>query len=181
MKIGLLIFLVCAAAVWIYLGLRPGHAPAPGQPAPEFELPDQNGIVRSLADSSGRWRVLYFYPKDDTPGCTEEACRFRDDFAALNALGAVVIGISTDTPASHARFAGKYRLPFYLLADRSGAITHAYGALMNFRLLKLARRYTFIVDPSGRIAKVYRAVDPASHSRQVIEELRRLSGLPQTG
>ena len=181
MKLVILIFLVGAAAVWIYLGLRPGHPPQPGQAAPEFELPDQNGIVRSLADFSGRWRVLYFYPKDNTPGCTEEACRFRDDFAALNALGAVVIGISMDTPASHARFAGKYQLPFYLLADKSGDITRAYGAMMNFGLIRLGRRYTYIIDPTGRIAKVYQAVDPASHSREVIGELRKLTGLPQTG
>ncbi|HYP68645.1 MAG TPA: peroxiredoxin [Thiobacillaceae bacterium] len=175
MKIALLILLVGALAVWIYLGLRPGHIPQPGQLAPEFQLPDQNKIMRSLADFSGRWRVLYFYPKDDTPGCTQEACRFRDDFAALSALGAVVIGISVDTPASHARFAGKYQLPFYLLADETGAATRAYGALMNFGLLRMARRYTFIIDPAGRIAKVYAAVDPASHSREVIGELRRLT------
>ncbi len=181
MKIVLLIFLVGAAAVWIYLGLRPGHSPEPGQAAPEFKLRDQNGIVRSLADFSGRWRVLYFYPKDDTPGCTEEACRFRDDFAALNALGAVVIGISLDTPASHARFAGKYQLPFYLLADETGAVTRAYGALMNFGLVRMARRYTFIINPAGQIAKVYRAVDPAGHSQEVIGELRRFIKMPQTG
>lgn len=181
MKLVLLILLVGAAAAWIYLGLRPSHVPEPGQVAPEFKLPDQNGILRTLADFSGRWRVLYFYPKDDTPGCTLEACRFRDDFAALNALGAVVIGISVDTPASHARFAGKYELPFYLLADENGAITRAYGALMNFGLAKLARRYTFIIDPAGRIAKVYRAVDPASHSREVIGELQMLMKRPATG
>ena len=181
MKLVLLTLLVGAAVVWIYLGLRPGHSPEPGEAAPEFELPDQNGIVRSLAEFSGHWRVLYFYPKDDTPGCTEEACRFRDDFAALNALGAVVIGISMDTPASHARFAGKYQLPFYLLADKNGAITRAYGALMKFGLIRLARRYTFIIDPTGRIAKAYQSVDPASHSREVIGELRKLTELPQTG
>jgi len=178
MKIALLTLLVGIAAVWIYLGMRPGHSPQPGQIAPEFQLPDQNKIMRSLADFSGRWRVLYFYPKDDTPGCTQEACRFRDDFAALNALGAVVIGISMDTSASHAR---KYQLPFYLLADETGAITRAYGALMNIGLLRMARRYTFIIDPAGRIAKVYLAVDPASHSRDVIGELHKLIEMPKKG
>jgi peroxiredoxin Q/BCP len=181
MKIALLILLVGAAAVWIYLGLRPGLSPQPGQPAPEFRLPDQNGAMRSLADFSGRWRVLYFYPKDDTPGCTQEACRFRDDFAALNALGAVVIGISMDTPASHAHFAGKYQLPFYLLADETGTVTRAYGALMKIGLLRMARRHTFIIDPAGRIAKVYLAVNPASHSREVIGELHRLMEMPKAG
>ena len=181
MKIALLILVVGAAAVWIYLGLRGGRTPRLGQPAPQFQLPDQNSVKRSLTDFSGRWRVLYFYPKDDTPGCTQEACQFRDDFSALNEMGAVVIGISVDTPASHAHFAGKYQLPFYLLADESGAVAQAYGALMNFGLLRMARRYTFIIDPAGRIAKVNLAVNPANHSREVIAELRRLMSTPGTG
>ena len=96
-------------------------------------------------------------------------------------LGAVVIGISMDTPASHARFAGKYQLPFYLLADETGAVTRAYGALMKIGLLRMARRHTFIIDPAGRIAKVYLAVNPASHSREVIGELHRLMEMPKAG
>lgn len=172
MKFLLLIVLAVAIALLAWRGLRPGHPPQPGQVAPDFKLPDQTGAMRSLSGFSGHWRVLYFYPRDDTPGCTREACGFRDDFAALKALGAEVIGISLDPAASHARFAGKYRLPFYLLADESGKTVRDYGALMDFGLVRLARRYTFLIDPQGRIVNTYLSVDPARHSGEVIEDIR---------
>jgi peroxiredoxin Q/BCP len=179
MKFLLLIALIAAFALLAYRGLRSGHPPQPGQIAPDFKLPDQAGVMRSLSDFSGRWRVLYFYPKDDTPACTQEACHFRDDLAALKALGAEVIGISLDSPSSHARFAGKYQLPFHLLADESGNTARAYGALMDFGLLRMAKRYTFLIDPDGRIAVSYLSVNTADHSKKVIEDLQSRIKMPQ--
>ena len=117
--------------------------------------------------------VLYFYPKDDTPGCTEEACKFRDDFFALGQMGAQVVGVSLDDSASHAQFAKKYSLPFPLLADPSGAATRSYGALAQGS--RYARRYTFLIDPAGKVAKVYTSVETSRHSAEVIEDLKRLS------
>jgi len=179
MKIVLLIALIGALALLAYRGLRSGHPPQPGQIAPDFKLPDQAGVMRSLSDFSGRWRVLYFYPKDDTPGCTQEACHFRDDFAALKGLGAEVIGISLDSPSSHARFAGKYQLPFPILSDKSGETARSYGALMDFGIVRLARRYTFLIDPQGRIAASYLSVDTANHSKKVIEDLQYRTKTPK--
>ncbi|MGA7178729.1 MAG: peroxiredoxin [Thiobacillaceae bacterium] len=179
MKLFLLLVLLGALALIAYRGLRSGHPPRPGQIAPDFKLPDQTGAMRSLADFSGRWKVLYFYPKDDTPGCTQEACHFRDDFAALRALGAEVVAISLDSPSSHFRFAGKYQLPFPILADESGDTTRAYGALMDFGFIRFAKRYTFLIDPDGRIAVSYLSVDTANHSREVLEDLQSRVNMPK--
>ncbi|MFA6314718.1 MAG: peroxiredoxin [Sterolibacterium sp.] len=154
-----------------------GHAaplPATGSVAPEFSLPDQNGKTWRLADLRGRWVVLYFYPKDDTPGCTEEACQFRDDLAALQALDAQILGVSVDDSASHAAFAKKHSLQFPLLADADGRVADAYGALTDWKLLKLAKRYTFLIDPQGRLAKVYLKVDTSRHSAEIIADLKLL-------
>lgn len=147
--------------------------PATGASAPGFSLADQAGKLRTLAEFRGKWVVLYFYPKDDTPGCTEEACKFRDDIFALEQMGAQVIGVSLDDSASHARFAKKYSLPFPLLADPSGAVTRSYGALPEG--VRHARRYTFLIDPGGKVAKVYTTVETSRHSVEVIEDLKRLS------
>lgn len=156
---------------------RFGHAaelPAVGAPAPPFELPDQSGKVRTLAEFRGQWVVLYFYPKDDTPGCTQEACAFRDDVRTLTALGAQVVGVSVDDTASHAEFAAKHQLPFPLLADRGGAVATRYGSLRNLGVIRFAKRHTFLIDPQGRVAKQYLDVDPARHSQEIIDDLRRL-------
>jgi peroxiredoxin Q/BCP len=147
--------------------------PAAGALAPAFSLEDQSGKPRSLADFRGKWVVLYFYPKDDTPGCTEEACNFRDDIFALEQMGAQVLGVSLDDSASHARFAKKHGLPFPLLADPSGAVTRSYGALTEGS--RYARRYTFLIDPAGKVAKVYTSVETSRHSAEVIADLKRLS------
>ena len=147
--------------------------PATGAPAPAFSLADQSGKTRTLAEFRGNWVVLYFYPRDDTPGCTEEACKFRDDIFALGQLGAQVIGVSLDDSASHAQFAKKYSLPFPLLADPSGAVTRSYGALPEGS--RYARRYTFLIDPAGKVAKVYTSVETSRHSAEVIDDLTRLS------
>jgi peroxiredoxin Q/BCP len=147
--------------------------PAAGAQAPAFSLPDQTGKPRSLAEFRSRWVVLYFYPKDDTPGCTEEACNFRDDIFALEQMGAQVVGVSLDDSASHARFAKKHGLPFPLLADPSGTVTRSYGALTEGS--QYARRYTFLIDPAGKVAKVYTSVETSRHSAEVIADLKRLS------
>jgi len=163
------------AAAALLLGLSCAWAalPAAGALAPAFSLADQAGKARTLAEFRGKWVVLYFYPKDDTPGCTEEACKFRDDIFALGQLGAQVIGVSLDDSASHAQFAKKYSLPFPLLADPSGAVTRSYGALPEGS--RYARRYTFLIDPAGKVAKVYTSVETSRHSVEVIEDLKRLS------
>ena len=144
-----------------------------GAQAPEFSLADQSGKTRSLAEFRGKWVVLYFYPKDDTPGCTEEACNFRDDIFALEQMGAQVVGVSLDDSASHAQFAKKYSLPFPLLADPTGGVTRSYGALPEGS--RYARRYTFLISPVGKVAKVYTSVETSRHSVEVIEDLKRLS------
>lgn len=176
MKI-LVIFLVVLAVVALWMRLA-GAADLPqvGQPAPPFSLPDQTGKVHTLTEKKGGWVVLYFYPKDDTPGCTQEACEFRDDLHKLTALGAQVLGVSVDDSASHAEFAKKYHLPFPLLADKDGAVAARYGALMNLGLIKFARRYTFLIDPQGKIAKTYLKVDTSRHSKEIIDDLTRLKG-----
>lgn len=145
-----------------------------GQAAPDFVLPDQDGKTRQLADWRGKWLVLYFYPKNDTPGCTTEACNFRDDWLLLQELGAAVVGLSVDTSASHAAFAQKYKLPFPLLADAKGEVAARYGALSDWLVYKFAKRQTFIVDPQGRIARIYRSVDSDKHSAEIVADLRQL-------
>src|SRR3990172_5285488 len=141
-----------AAALLLGLSCAWAVLPATGAPAPAFSLADQAGKTRTLAEFRGKWVVLYFYPKDDTPGCTEEACNFRDDIFALSRMDAQVIGVSLDDSASHAQFAKKYSLPFPLLADPSGAVTDSYGALPQGG--RYAKRYTFLFDPAGKVAKV---------------------------
>ena len=145
-----------------------------GDPAPGFTLEDQDGSQRALEDYRGRWVVLYFYPRDDTPGCTTEACRFRDDVHRLRDLGVTVLGVSLDDTVSHQAFAEKYHLPFPLLSDPKGRVAKAYGSLFGLGPLRFARRHTFLIDPQGRIAKIYRDVDPKTHSEEVIADLKAL-------
>lgn len=165
------------ASVVLPAGLAQAAVPEAGQPAPDFALPDQQGKTRKLADWRGKWLVLYFYPKNDTPGCTEEACTFRDDWLQLQALGAEVVGISVDSSASHAAFAQKYKLPFPLLADEKGEVAARYGTLSDWLVFKYARRYTFVIDPQGRLAKAYRSVDTAKHSAEIVADLKQLQRL----
>ena len=152
------------------------EVPAIGAAAPGFSLPDQNGATRRLAEWRGRWVVLYFYPKDDTPGCTTEACSFRDDISLLTELGAQVVGISVDDTVSHKAFAEKYHLPFPLLSDATTEVARQYGALSDWLVVKVAKRYTFLVDPAGRIAKVYLSVDASRHSKEIVADLKALQG-----
>lgn len=146
----------------------------PGQHAPAFKLQDQNGHWRSPADYRGSWLVVYFYPKDFTPGCTTEVCSFRDDITRLRQAGAKVIGISLDDVDSHARFAEKYHVPFPLLADMHHEASIAYGVLAASGDDRYARRTTFLIDPQGRIARIYRNVVPEINSRQVLADLAAL-------
>jgi peroxiredoxin Q/BCP len=175
MKFALIALLVFAGLLWLRAS-QAGDVPLAGKPAPAFQLPDQNGKTHALSEYQGRWVVLYFYPKDDTPGCTQEACAFRDDLHKLTALGAQVIGVSVDDTGSHAEFAKKYHLPFPLLADKGGKTAEQYGALLNLGLVKFARRYTFLIDPQGKIAKPYLKVDTSRHSQEIIDDLTRLKG-----
>lgn len=142
-----------------------------GTPAPDFRLTDQNGETHSLADYRGRWLVVYFYPRDDTPGCTREACAFRDDVRQLRRMQVALLGISLDSIESHRKFAEKYGLPFPLLADADGAVSAAYGALWSLGPLRFARRHSFIIDPQGRVAHIYRSVNAGEHSDEVIRDL----------
>lgn len=148
--------------------------PQAGQAAPDFTLPDQQGRPRRLDEWRGAWLALYFYPKDDTPGCTEQACTLRDEWLQLQALGAQVVGVSVDSSASHAAFAQKYKLPFPLLADEKGEVAARYGVLSNWGVIRFARRRTFLIDPQGRVARVYTEVDTARHAAELLADLRRL-------
>lgn len=150
----------------------------PGEPAPDFVLPDAQGDLRHLADFRGGWLLLYFYPRDDTPGCTKEACAFRDGYLELRQLGVQVVGISTDDSASHRAFTDKHRLPFPLLSDEDGAVAGRYGALWSFGPIRFAKRHSFLIDAAGNIAQIYRSVDSDTHYRQVLEDLTKVVDKP---
>jgi len=140
-----------------------------GNKAPNFSLQDQNNLTHTLSDYEGQWIVLYFYPKDDTPGCTTQACDFRDAVKRIIASKAVLFGLSLDSVRSHKLFAEKYNLPFSLLADETGEVSELYDSLSSF--FKVANRNTFIVDPEGNIAKIYLSVNPKTHSEMVLNDL----------
>jgi peroxiredoxin Q/BCP len=160
--------------LWRLSAFSKRKEPGVGEPAPDFSLPDQDGRTRGLAEFRGKWLALYFYPRDDTPGCTKQACAFRDDWNKLAALGAQVAGVSVDDVESHLDFAKEYKLPFPLLADKGGAVAARYGSLRDLGLIKFARRNTFLIDPQGSIAKVYIPASASGNSREVIEDLQRL-------
>jgi len=149
--------------------------PKVGVEAPAFTLPDQDGKEHSLADYRGKWVLLYFYPKDDTPGCTIEACTIRDQFEDFATIGAIVLGVSTDAVASHKKFAEKFELPFTLLADVNKTVVGMYGVFGEKKMMGRAfmgvRRASFLIDPSGKIAKVYENVKPEAHAAEVIADL----------
>lgn len=148
--------------------------PAVGQAAPDFRLQDQKGDWHTLAAERGKWVVLYFYPKDFTPGCTTEVCAFRDDIIELRKAGADVFGVSLDDVKSHAEFAEKYKVPFRLLSDADSSVAQAYGVLTSKLGMKYARRETFLIDPQGKVAKRYANVDPKENSKQVLADLAAL-------
>src|SRR5260370_16330886 len=149
-------------------------APGAGSAAPDFTLPSQESASVSLKDFRGSWVVLYFYPKDQTPGCTREAHNFQADQSKYSARHAVVLGVSVDSVDSHKKFCAKEGLNFKLLADRDGKVSSAYGSLTNLGVAKFAKRNTFLIDPSGKVAKTYTGVDPARHSEEVLAALDQM-------
>lgn len=149
-----------------------------GQKAPDFKLPDENGKLHKLSDYRGKTVVLYFYPADDTPGCTQEACNFRDDYLKYRAAGAVILGVSPDDEESHEKFKEKFSLPFPLLADVGHKVCEKYGvwALKSMFGKKYwgVVRSTFIIDPDGKLAEIYRKVSVPQHSQVVLETIRQM-------
>lgn len=155
--------------------------PTEGMSAPDFTLPDQEGVPHALSSYQGKWVLLYFYPKDDTPGCTVEACMLRDEFQDFEKIQAVVLGVSTDSVASHKKFALKYELPFTLLADENKEVVGMYGVFGEKKFMGRTymgtERTSFLIDPSGNIAKVYGKVKPEIHAAEVLADLKALGGL----
>lgn len=154
--------------------------PAPHKPAPELGLPDQDGHTHSLKDYRGQWLLLYFYPKDDTPGCTVEACTLRDAFPDFSKLDLNIIGVSADSTDRHARFAAKHNLPFPLLSDPEHVVLERYGVwqekkLMGHTYMGIART-SFLINPQGNIEKVYEQVRPAAHAAEVLADVSALRG-----
>jgi len=149
-----------------------------GKKAPAFNLPDQDGKKHRLSEYAGKWVLVYFYPKDNTSGCTKEACAIRDDWSGFKKLGAVVLGVSKDSVKSHSNFADKHSLPFTLLSDESTKMIEKYGAWQKKKMA--GREYmgivriSYLVDPKGKIAKVYPKVKPPEHSAEVLADLKEL-------
>ena len=148
--------------------------PSVGQSAPTFALPSQDGSQIALQSFRGKWVVLYFYPKDMTSGCTIEAHNFQRDLAKFEAADAVILGVSVDTPDSHKKFCTKEGLTFRLLADPEHKVVKAYGSLGHFATFTIANRNTFLIDPQGKIVKVWTKVDPSRHSEEVLAALAEL-------
>ena len=154
-----------------------GSPPQVGTAAPEFTLPSQDGQQVSLKGYSGKWVVLYFYPKNFTSGCTIEAHNFQRDQAQYSKKNAVVLGVRVDNVDSHKKFCAKEGLNFKLLADSDHKVSDEYGSLMNLGITQIAKRNTFIIDPTGKIARVYTGVDPNKHSQEVLvalDEVRKV-------
>lgn len=150
-----------------------------GNPAPEFELLDENEQPVRLSHFRGKQVVLYFYPKDDTPGCTKEACGFRDDYAVYRENGIIILGVSPDSPRSHAKFKEKYQLPFSLLSDPNKEVIRAYGVWGKKKFMgreyEGVLRTTFLIDGDGRIVKVFENVKPEGHSAEILSAFQNLN------
>ena len=172
----LVLFLVVIAVLVVLVPrlLSRSAAPSEGSVAPDFTLPSQEGSFVSLKDYRGKWVVLYFYPKDQTPGCSREAHNFQVDQPKYAERKAAVLGVSVDSVDSHKKFCTKEGFSFKLLADAEHKVTAAYGSLTNFGVVKFAARNTFLIDPAGKIAKTYSGVNPSSHSAEVLAELDAL-------
>ncbi len=152
-----------------------------GDSAPNFSLSDQNGELHSLAQQKGKWTLVYFYPKDDTPGCTQEACTIRDGWQQFKKAGLTVFGISTDSVKSHKKFAEKYELPFPILADENKQVVKAFGVwgpkkFMGREFLG-TKRWSFLIDSDGKIQKIYENVKPSEHADEVLEDLEAMKCL----
>ena len=161
---------------WLASASADGTAPAVGSAAPEFKLQDQNGKWHELKDYRGKWVALYFYPKDQTPGCTAQACEFRDNIFAFRDANAQILGISVDDVESHKKFSEKHGLPFPILADATKETTKKYGVLKTYLgTMELAKRDTFLIDPQGKVVKHYADVDPKADSKNVLADIKALS------
>ena len=174
LRIILLVLVVIVAVLVVPRLLSRSVKPAEGANAPDFTLPSQEGTPITLKDYRGKWVVLYFYPKDQTPGCSREAHNFQVDQPKYAERDAVVLGVSLDSVESHKKFCTKEGLNFKLLADTDHKVTAAYGSLTNLGVVKFAARNTFLIDPAGKIAKTYTSVNPTSHSAEVLSELDAL-------
>jgi thioredoxin-dependent peroxiredoxin len=172
-RIGLAALVVIAAVLFFLLRSRSATPPT-GSSAPDFTLPSQEGSLVSLKDYRGKWVVLYFYPKDETAGCSREAHNFQVDQAKYAERNAVVLGVSVDSVESHRKFCEKEGLNFKLLADTAHKVSDAYGSLSNFGIVKFSSRHTFLIDPNGNVAKVYTTVNPFAHSQEVLAGLDAL-------
>lgn len=150
--------------------------PAVGSVAPKFSLLDQDGVEHALKSYLGKWVLIYFYPKDDTPGCTKQACALRDADPDFQKLDAIVLGISCDSVKSHKKFVEKYGLTFPLLADEDKAVVHAYGVWGPKKFMgrdyEGILRTSFLIDPKGKIARVYEKVKPEAHAEEVLKDLQ---------
>jgi peroxiredoxin Q/BCP len=171
------IFLIAVGIVTTLMTVQAAETqkqPEVGQPAPDFSLTTGDGSQVSLKDYHGKWVVLYFYPKDFTSGCTMEAKNFQRDLTKYDQTGAVILGVSVDSAQSHKDFCAKEGLNFKLLADPDAKVSAEYGSTMDYKGAKMAARNTFIIDPQGKIVKVYTGVKPADHSEQVLKDLAEL-------
>jgi thioredoxin-dependent peroxiredoxin len=162
------------AALAVSVAAMTSEAPAVGTPAPAFKLVTNEGKEASLSDFQGQWVVLYFYPKDFTSGCTLQARNFQRDLEKYKKAGAVILGVSVDTAESHKDFCAKEGLNFKLLADIGAKVSEEYGSVMEYNGMKLSQRNTFIIDPKGKIAKVFLKVGVAGHSDEVLAALAEL-------
>ncbi len=148
--------------------------------APSFKLPDQAGIIHDLSEVRGSWALVYFYPKDNTTGCTIEACAIRDSYPQFKKLGITVFGISVDPVSSHKKFSEKYQLPFTLLADEDKKTVRMYGVWAKKKFMGRGYmgtlRTSFLIDPKGRIAKIYQSVKPPTHADEILKDLKSLIG-----
>jgi peroxiredoxin Q/BCP len=174
MRVALLVIVVAVIAFLVPRLFSGAAVPGAGSAAPDFTLPSQESASVSLKDYRGSWVVLYFYPKDQTPGCTREAHNFQVDQAKYAERHAVVLGVSVDSLDSHKEFCAKEGLNFKLLADRDGKVSREYGSLTDLVVAKFAARHTFLIDPSGRVAKAYTSVDPVRHSEEVLAALDQM-------
>ena len=177
----IVIVLMVAGGAALLAFRRSGLTPQAGSIAPDFSLSSQEGDRVSLKDYRGKWVVLYFYPRDMTPGCTIEAHNFQRDEAQFARRNAVILGVSVDGVDSHKKFCAKEGLNFKLLADTGHEVSSEYGSLKNLLVVKFASRHTFIIDPAGKIARVYTNVDPSRHSQEVLtalDELQKNSAVP---
>lgn len=165
-------FFILIVFCYFFMGVIKGGDVVPvkvGDPAPDFEAKDDAGKLRTLSEFRGKKVVLYFYPKDNTPGCTKEACSFRDGYSTLQEAGIVILGVSFDSPESHRKFREKHKLPFILLSDEKKEVAGAYGASGGLLGSLMAKRYTYLINENGKIVHIFTKVDVKNHAEEVLQ------------